>query len=245
MKIKQIIKFLLASTPALVLGLMLSMDVNALPAAFNASYSVSKSGLTLGEMRTSLTYQGSNYRYYKTSKATGLVSWLSGDKISENATGSFQGNSLKPATYLYHHTSKRKDRKDQFKFISPRLVKGAYKDETYNIQVPHGTLDRATLELALARDVLAKKKKLTYSVVEKGKVKTYNLHRQGIEKVKISGKEYTVEKLLVVRKDSKRKTTFWLAKELGYMPVKINHVEKGDAIVTSLKWIKFITPKKK
>ena len=113
------------------------------------------------------------------------------------------------------------------------------------MQVPHGTIDRATLELALARDVLAKKKSLVYSIVEKGKLKNYRLHRQGTEKIIVANKEYTVEKIEVIRKDAERKTTFWLAKALDYMPVKIDHVEKGDSIVTTLKWIKFATPKNK
>ncbi len=231
MKIKQIQLFLLLS--------VMSVGALALPAAFNASYSVSKSGLTLGEMKTSLVYKGDTYKYYKTSTSTGLVSWLSGDKITENAEGKFKGNYLRSTHYLYHHTSKRKNRKDQLKFLTPREVKGSYKGEAYSLKVPHHSLDRATLELALARDLAAKKKSLKYTVVERGHHKEYHLHRQGTEKLTIGGKEYITEKLIVVRKGSERKTVFWLAKELDYMPIKIDHFEKGDAIVTKLKWFKF------
>ncbi len=221
----------------------LSLAASALPAAFNATYSVSKGGLTLGEMKTSLSYQGKSYKYYKATKSTGLVSWLSGDKITENTQGSFRGNLLEPSSYLYHHKSRRKDRKDQLKFINRQLVKGAYKGKAYEVKIPHGTIDRATLELALARDVAAKKKTLSYSVIERGKLKSYHLHRQGTEKITVHDKEYTAIKLVISRKGTDRKTTFWLAKELDYMPVKINHVEKGDSIVTLLKWVKFHKPK--
>ncbi len=224
----------------LLLSCVISVGAFALPAAFNASYSVSKSGLTLGEMKTSLVYSGDTYKYHKTSTATGLASWLSGDKISENAGGKFKGNYLQSISYIYHHTSKRKNRKDQLKFLTPREVKGIYKDEAYSLQVPNGTIDRATLELALARDLAAQKKSLNYTVVERGHHKEYHLHRQGTEKLTISGKEYDTEKLIVVRKGSTRKTVFWLAKELDYMPIKIDHFEKGDAIVTKLKWFKFL-----
>lgn len=233
------IKLILLS---LVLNLV-SMEAFALPAAFNATYSVSKSGLTLGEMKSSLSYSGTTYKYHKKSTATGLASWLSGDKVSENADGKFNGNYLQSVNYLYHHTSKRKNRKDQLKFVSPRNVKGVYKGNAYNLQVPNGSIDRATLELALARDLAANKKVLKYSVVERGHRKDYLLQRQGSEKLTIKGKQYTAEKLMVVRKGTNRKTTFWLAKELDYMPVKINHIEKGDAIVTELKSFKFLKEK--
>ncbi|MEE9352119.1 MAG: DUF3108 domain-containing protein [Thiotrichaceae bacterium] len=230
------IKLILLS---LVLSLT-SVGAIALPAAFNATYSVSKSGLTLGEMKSSLSYNGTTYKYHKKSISTGLVSWLSGDKVSENADGKFNGNYLQSVNYLYHHTSKRKNRKDQLKFISPREVKGVYKSNAYNLKVPNGSLDRATLELALARDLAANKKVLKYSIVERGHRKDYLLQRQGTEKLTIKNKQYNAEKLIVVRKGTTRKTTFWLAKELDYMPVKINHVEKGDAIVTELKSFKFL-----
>ena len=228
----------------LLLLSMISINTMALPSAFTAAYSVSKSGLTLGEMKTSLRYNGNAYQYNKTSKSSGLVSWLSGDKIVENAEGIFNNNYLQSRSYLYHHTSKRKDKKDQLKFISPETVKGEYKGEAYHLKVAKGSIDRATLELALARDLAQGKKDLSYTVVERGEQKVYHLRRQGVEMLKINGKKYVTEKLTVVRDNSNRKTTFWLAKALDYMPVKIDHIEKGDAIVTQLKWFKFLTKNK-
>lgn len=227
MKIKQIFTVLLLNFAA--------VSAFALPAPFEATYAVSKSGMTLGEMNVSLSYTGNTYRYFKTSKATGLASFLSGDKVVENVVGKFQGNYLQPTNYLYHHTSKRKDRKDQFQFIKPTQVAGAYRDKTYNLQVPKESIDRASLELALARDVAIKNKDLKYSLVERGKQKDYSIKRLGQEKLTVSGKEYLAEKLIIERASSERTTTFWLAKDIDYLPIKIDHVEKGDPVVTLLK----------
>ncbi len=234
MKIKSLLLFLLLGG--------IASPVFALPGAFNANYSVSKSGLTLGEMRVSLTYGQNTYAYHKATKATGLASWLSGDRVIENVEGKINRDVLRPGSYIFHHTSKRKNRKDQLQFVTPRLVKGEYKKQAYQIQVPQGTLDRATLELVLARDLAHHKKNMVYSVVERGKLKTYRFAHQGTEKIPVGDKEYQAEKLMVVREGTVRKTTFWLAPELGYMPVKINHIEKGDAIVTHLKWFQSIKP---
>ena len=212
---------------------LMSLNAIALPRAFQASYVVEKGRLTIGEMKISLVYSGSAYSYKKSSKAKGLVRILSGDRITENAEGSFKGNFMQSSRYLYHHKSKRKDKKDAFIFVNPRLVKGTYK-EAYETAVPAGTIDRATMELLLARDLMAKKKELNYSVVEKGKHKVYKLRRLGSETIKVAGRDYVCEKVMVERKNSNRKTISWLAKDLDYMPAQIQHIEKGSSIMTRL-----------
>jgi hypothetical protein len=217
---------------------LLSLSAYALPDAFKANYVVSKGGLTLAEMNVSLSYSNGMYRYYKTSNSRGLVSVFSGDKIVENVVGKYQGEKLLPSNYIYHHTSKRKDRKDQFQFIGNSQVRGTYKDRAYNFTVPTDTLDRASLELAMARDLQAKDPSLVYSVVEKGKQKDYVVKRLGKETITIGGKSYHTEKLTIERDTSERKTIFWLAEEVDYMPVKIEHIEKGTPIQTTLKSFK-------
>jgi len=212
---------------------LVSLNAIALPRAFQASYTVKKGHLTIGEMNISLVYNGSTYRYKKSSKARGLAAMLSGDRITENAEGTFKGNFMQSSHYLYHHQSKRKNKKDDFTFVNPRLVKGIYK-EAYETAVPAGTIDRATMELLLAHDLTTKKKELNYSVVEKGKHKVYKLRRLGRETIKVAGKNYVCEKVIVERKNSSRKTISWLAEELDYMPAQIEHIEKGSAIMTRL-----------
>jgi hypothetical protein len=212
---------------------LMSLSAAALPRAFQASYTVEKGRLTIGEMNISLVYNGSAYSYKKSSKAKGLAKLLSGDRITQNAAGSFKGNFMQSSHYLYHHKSKRKNKKDDFTFVNPRLVKGTYK-EAYEIAVPAGTIDRATMELLLARDLMANKKELSYSVVEKGKHKVYKLRRLGSETIKVAGRDYVCEKIIVERNNSNRKTISWLAKDLDYMPAQIQHIEKGSSIMTRL-----------
>lgn len=213
--------------------IFVSLNTMALPRAFEARYSVAKGEFNIGNMNMSLQYINNTYHYKKSTKAKGLAALLSGDRIIEHVEGSFKGNFIQSKHYLYHHKSKRKDKKDEFTFVNLRLVKGRYK-ESYETIVPAGTIDRATMELVLARDLAANKKILHYSVVEKGKHKTYQLQRLGRETISIGGRSYICEKVMVARKDSKRKTISWLALELDYMPAQIEHIEKGSSIMTRL-----------
>lgn len=207
----------------------------ALPTAFTANYDVKKSGMTLGNMQISLTYKDNQYHYHKKSKTTGLASLLSGDVIIENVDGIFNRDYLQPRSYLYHHKSKRKDRKTQLTFLSPTKVSGTHNNDNFSLDVPATSIDRATLELALARDLLKKKSSFTYDIIEKNKQKRYDLQVLGEEVLTLHDKKYHCKKMMVQRNDKNRETIFWLARETDYMPVKINHKEKGDSIVSTLK----------
>lgn len=190
--------------------------------------------MTLGSMQTSLSYKGNQYHYHKKSKTTGLASLFSNDVIVENADGIFNGEYLQPRTYLYHHKSKRKDRKTQATFQSPTKVSGTHKNEAFSLDVSADSIDRATLELALARDISKGKKSFSYAIIEKNKQKRYHLKALGEEVLMLNGQKYHCEKMIVERDDKSRRTLFWLAKETDFMPVKIDHREKGDSIVSTL-----------
>lgn len=63
---------------------LITNNSQALPPAFNATYKVSAKGMTIGNMTASLTYAGNQYKYSKSSQATGLANLFSGDKIKDN-----------------------------------------------------------------------------------------------------------------------------------------------------------------
>ncbi|MEZ5450453.1 MAG: DUF3108 domain-containing protein [Thiolinea sp.] len=218
----------------LLLGLWALTPLQAAPQAFQASYDVVKSGLTLGEMQANLNYAGNRYTYLKQTKANGLAALLSGDTLTERSAGQKRGAQLLPQTYLQHHKNRRKDRRDQFQFNTPTQVTGNFEGTAYQLNVPNGTLDPALLELRIMDD-LAANRPLVYQVTEKGKLKQYRFQRQGQETLKLPAGTYACEKIHMVRDEGKRSTTLWLAPELGYVPVKIRHDEKGDVIETQLK----------
>lgn len=219
---------------AVSLVLLATQVALALPSAFQANYTVSKGSMTLGNLQTSLRYNGNNYHYSKSTKTTGIAKLLSGVKIAENTAGQFFGEKLKPKNYLYNQTKRTKSRVEKAHFNGTKVT-GSYKGKPFDVKVPANTLDRASLELALARDLSANKSQLTYSVIEKGRIKQYRFVKQGHEKITTKVGVFNTVKVSVVRSNKKRQTSFWLAKELGFMPVKIQHNEKGDLISTVLK----------
>ena len=206
----------------------------ALPDAFKANYSVARGGLTLGNLHASLSYSGNKYQYQKYTKATGVAALLTGIKITENTRGKLSGLHVMPENYLFNQSRRSKSRIDKVN-ISGRKAVGSYKNQPYNLTIPLGTQDRASLELVLARDIAQNKARLSYNVIERGKVKQYNFRKMGNEQIKTPAGTFNTIKVQVVRENKKRETVFWLAKNLDFLPVKVRHVEKGDVITTVIK----------
>lgn len=210
-----------------------STAVTAAPDAFQATYSVSAKGLGVGQMTAKLEYANGNYTYAKLTKPNALVAFFSGDTLVERSNGQREGDKLIPSNYSQHHQSKRKERKDDFSFITPTQVKGSYNGTSYEINVPAGTLDMASLELYLM-DALKENKPLNYQVVARGKLQDYRLNKVGKERISVPAGDYECEKLEVQHADKERQTTLWLAPALHYAIVQIRHVENSDVIETRL-----------
>lgn len=218
----------------LAAGLLFALSsAQAAPTGFESSFSVSKAGLTLGNMEISLNYTANGYTYQKVTKANGLAAMLSGDTLTERSIGSRKGDKLQTQSYLHHHKNKRKDKRDEFSFVSPAQVKGEYAGTAYKLDVPAGTIDPALLELYLIDD-LAAGKPLSYKVTNKGKLHTYTFNKLGKETLQTSAGQFACEKIQRNDPEGNRQTTVWLAPELNYGIVKIRHNEDGEVVEAQL-----------
>ena len=229
--IKHKIPFSLTLTCLLLLTAQTSF---ALPPAFQAKYSVDKGSMTLGNLHISLKYSGDKYSYQQFTKSTGLAALLTGIKITEKSDGKISGQNIIPQNYLYNQSRRSKNRIDKVQFIKNRAI-GSYKGKSYNFTIPTGTLDRSSMEIALARDLSLNRKQLSYTIVGRGEKTHYNFSRLGNEILKTPAGTFNTIKVRVKRTSKSRETIFWMAKELGYLPVKIRHSEKGSVITSIIK----------
>lgn len=218
----------------LAIALMgLSTQALAIPEAMTAVYNVYRNNTAVGFLQSSLKYSGAQYEYNKSTKATGLAKLLTKARISEKSMGKVEGHRLTPLSYLYDERTRSKTRVEQARFKGGQ-ASGIYKDKAYSVPTPANVLDRATLELAVARDLKRALPHLVYQVMERGEVKTYTFIRAGNEKLQTAAGEFNTIKVVVRRAESDRETTYWMAKEMDYLPAKMFHREKGDVIKTSV-----------
>lgn len=219
---------------AMLVLLLTATVVQAAPKAFQATYTVSVKGITMGSMQARLSYSEQGYTYQKLTTANGLAALFSGDTLTERSDGKRSGEQLIPQHYLHHHKNKRKDKRDEFDFIAPNKVAGKYQQDAYQLAVPAGTLDNALLELHLMDD-LASGKALNYNIVSKGKLSNYRFKKQGKETIEVPAGKYECEKVSVIHEDGKRQTSIWLAPAQNHAIIKIHHKEaNGDLIESQL-----------
>ena len=223
----------------LTVGVSLSLLVAtsaalALPSAMSSVFDVSRNGLTLGYLSSSLTVDGNKYEYKKSTRATGLAKLLTGAKITEKSNGLFSGDRVIPTAYLYDEVVRKKERVDKASFAKGR-ASGSYKGKSYNLKVPANVLDRGILEMVVANDLNRKRASLNYTVMERGELKDYSFIRKGNEKLTTAAGTFDTIKISVKRTDGSRETTYWMAKQLDFLPVKMLHKEKGEEIISVLR----------
>jgi len=209
--------------------LTLSSVASALPKESSAVFSVARNGTSLGYLKSSLKYPGQTYEYSKHTQSTGLAKLLTKASITEKSAGKFAGERIIPISYSYNQKTRKKNVIDKARFAGNK-ASGMYKGNAYTVQTPANVLDRASLEIAVARDLMRNLPTLQYNVMERGEVKQYVFVKMGNEQLQTPAGTFTTVKLSVQRKDKKRKTTYWMAKELTYLPVKMLHEEGGDVI---------------
>lgn len=216
-----------------LLMLFTTSIAQAAPDAFNATYSVSAKGLTLGNMNVSLTYNGNHYTYQKLTKANGLAAILSGDTLTERSEGVKKNGQLVPKTYIMRHQSKRKNRSDHVTFTSSATASENYDGKQEQFNTPAGTIDPAVLELRLMED-LPTNNPLRYNTLNKGKVRDYQFRNMGNETLQTGAGTFECIKIQQSSDSGEHQTTVWLAPSLNYGIVQIRHKDDDETIEARL-----------
>jgi len=205
-----------------------------LPPAFKAVYRARKAGMTLGEVTVSLHYDKDQYRYEKRTVTKGLLSIFRKDIITELSIGLVKGDKLQLSSYDYHLDRKKKSRWTSIR-MSGNKATGQHRGQQYNLEVPAGILDRASIELALMRDAAENPSApMSYPIVDKGTLKTYLFEKAGNRKVNVPAGNFECVEYRRGHKSDKRSTSLCLAPEASYLPVYATHSEKGTKFFLEL-----------
>ncbi|MGQ0657666.1 MAG: DUF3108 domain-containing protein [Chromatiales bacterium] len=209
------------------------------PPLFTARYSVYSNGRELGEMTRSVSAVGAGAEFVFRSelKATrGLLALLR-VRVVETSRWRLQGQSVLALEYEYRQSG-FKTRKSQASFDwQQAIVRVVHKDQASAIEAPAGVLDKLLYQLVLMRD-LGAGGSLRYTVVDGNTLKDYPIARLGEERIDTPIGTLETIKIQYQRPGKERRTTLWCAKSLGYLPVRLDHLEKaGDqtsAIIESV-----------
>lgn len=208
-----------------------------LPERFDAKFSLESGGNRVGETHWSSGEEGDRYIFESHTEPVGIMSLIYGGEISERSEWSKHDGNWRPIEYHYHRTG-FKEREIRIRFDHEKGLarlqspKGPWKTE-----VPDGVNDKLGYLLTLMHDLSKGKKDLRYPIADGGRIRSYIFGIEGFDRIESAiGPLDTV----VVRRirenagEKKRETTIWCARDLGFLPVRIEHLEAGRPMISLL-----------
>lgn len=199
--------------------------------AYKARYSIRKGGFKLADVNIQLQRNGNHYRYISDSETTGLVSMFRSDTIHETSELELRDGRVMPKHYFYERISKKPKKVDlQFNWQAKQVKNTVSGQEWMIDNLPDNTVDKFSVQLATMLAVQKDNKPLSFHYAENGELKQYLFTVEGKERVDTKLGKYDAIKVKRVRAKKKKRITYsWLAPELGYVLVRMQHVEPNGA----------------
>lgn len=201
----------------------------ALP-EYTADYDFERGRMKIGETAIRLERSQDNiYRYSSESEATGFVSIFVDDIIREESIFRFENGEFWPVSYEYRQLNSSKNRNEDIAYDwTDRTARINYRGHKSEQELVPGMLDRFLLQLAITVHGQDGEIDRVYEVLDNNRLKQF--HLQGNRQESVTTPAGTFETLRVERidNDPDKRMRLWLAPELDYLPVKIEHEKRNE-----------------
>lgn len=222
------------------------------PAPFNATYQVSRTVfgrlVTLAQAELTLTRDGATYRYVSHTWPIPIIAFVYGDEVKEASQGQFAGDAVRPERYDYE----LKGRSGHADFLVFERDKGEvrqkFKDNTVRQHVPSDAVDRLSMQLAIMADLARGAREMRYLVADRNRLYAYRFTVAGNERVHTPFGDFDAVKVelagqrriedaqglrldaldIVDEEGGNRRTTFWCASALGFIPVQVEYADRDQ-----------------
>lgn len=232
--------------PILILALFAShVGATTPPDGFTARYGLSIESVQFGETERKLErLPNGDFLYTTRNYATGVTAMLVKDRITEQSRFRFAKGQFQPLEYRYERNGGKKTKLRSARFDWPaRQVEGEHDGEAWQLAIKPGVMDGLLYQLAASYDLQRQRKRFGYQVADRGELKDYALNKAGVETLETPLGPLTTLKLH--RQDGEYETTLWMAKDLAYLPVRIEHTEDGKRYRADLKALSGMAPAKR
>lgn len=217
--------------------LLLATGLQAEPLPdFYANYQVELNGIQAGELRQKLSTDAAGQRkFVSQTQAKGMFAFIKPDVIEETSLWIYHHEHIRPMFYRYSRKGGSKDKLLTMDFYwDKRKVHIDDREHPWDLKIKNRTLDKLVYQLQVMHDLENDRERLTYVIADGGKLKHYEIVRLGEETIDTPLGKIKAIKLTRERDaDSDRKTTLWCAPALGYLPVKLEHIEKDNSRFTA------------
>jgi len=198
------------------------------PARVEITYEISRDGSRIADVIERFEHGDGRYRVVETWRGRGLYS-LAGEVV-RSSEGTVGPSGLLPVEFT-DVRSRREPSRARFDWSSRKLIQQR-RGETRTVALPENPQDRVSFLYALAFSP-PRRHPVSFSVADGGGISPYVFDAAGRERVKVPAGEF--QALKVVRRpqdaNDNRVTEIWLARSLGWLPVRILLVDRDGARV--------------
>lgn len=206
---------------------------------YSAEYSLQMGKIVVGKILITLeiTDKG-EYTYHAHTRSAGLAALFRNDEITEISRGVIEDSEIIPSNYFYHQVKKKRVREVSLDFDWHNLqVSNHAAGSLWTMDIPSGTQDKFSQQLALMSHLAGSGNSTQFQVADGGLLKTYRFEPQGKSRLRVKAGQYNAIKLTHSKDDRPAQSTFWLAPELHYLPIKIIKQEKDGEFTVELRQV--------
>ncbi len=207
---------------------------------FHADYATLRNGSEVGRTTLDLADNGDgSWTLRSETKGTSGLAKIAGIHIVE--TSRFRWKDGHPEALVYDYKQegafKQRTRHADFdwKANEVRVSEGG---QDFHYPIAAGLIDRQSVTLALASDLMHSVSTFDYKVAVKGRIEDMRYTRGANETIKVPAGEF---KAVLMQRDGapgtdrRRVARSWFAESLGWLPVQIEQTEaKGDTVTLKL-----------
>lgn len=227
---------------ALLLTALFTLQVQAsdVPPAFKAHYVVKKGPFKLGHSVRELRHgENGELTFYSSSESTGFVSLLFSEDIQETSRLRQVGERIMPLEYQYRREGRRnRTIAQQFDWQAGNVT-SKVNETVHEFALHEDALDQSGYQVNLMVDLARGERDISYHVARRDEMRVYDIEHLRDERIDtVLGELDTV----VIRRSAKQTTTMWCAGDLHFLPVKIQHEEKGGVFTAYLQSVEWSQP---
>jgi hypothetical protein len=218
--------FALVCTLSLPFSLLGMSSAHALE-PFQATYSFNINGLLSGPASRTLEQHDGVWSYTFTAAVPMLASASEVSHFRMPVTAGVDGR-IESLDHAYNFKFLANSKNSGFKVNwDTKTVTGSNKNGEVSYPAQEGMLDMLDLELQVREDLKHNHLRDSYLLADDKGIKTISFVNEGAEKISTPAGSFDTIKLRLAQEGEKRKTFFWLAKSLDYLPVRV-HQDDGN-----------------
>lgn len=192
-----------------------------------AEYRVEISVLN-GELRTQLTRSGDGFSATHLVEPTGFARLVSKGRIRDTSTFSVVGNDVRPLHFESDDSISHDGTTASIDFDwQSGQASGHVGGEDYLVPLQGVVHDRVSIQYQLMLDLLSGAEKSSYVLFDVDEQKQVSITRIGSRRISVPAGNFEAIGIQHQSEGSRRVTTLWCVRELGYLPAMIEQHRRG------------------